>query len=259
MTLATKLRRSSIRRNDSDPYWNDVILLLTAQGEEQGSTSFIDKSNYNIPIQASLYTNPIYNTKTQSLEPNIGSIYFSPTPAITEGSFLQAPANHSDIILPTITEWTYECYVRPFPNFSTNVNCGILFYGTRGSNNYRIELELRNASNGFHSITGYIQASTSSGGYLNPPEDITIPTEQWAHLAITRNGTKYRVFVNGIGGTEREYVQNWHNNTASLMIGVNREAGLNCSFKDYIDQVRVTKVVRYVEDFTPDFKAFPIK
>lgn len=263
MSLATKLRRASTLDYRSDPLWSDVVLLLTAEGMAEGSTNFIDKSSYNTIITPTLYTNPIYNTKNQSLiGTNKGSIYFGDEPVIDEGSFLSSdPSYNPQIRLSLHTQWTYECYVKPRANFYTTTNCGVLFYGTRGSNNYRFELELENSQNGVHAVTGYIQAQTSSGIYLSIPSNAsTVPEGQWSHLAIVRDNTNYKVFVNGKSNAGTTYSNSIDNHPAqSLIIGMNRQSNRNCSYKGHIDQIRITRAIRYTEDFIPDFKPFPTK
>jgi hypothetical protein len=98
---------------------------------------------------------------------------------------------------------------------------------------------------------------TSSQLKLNPygSADIasisyTFTQDTWAHIAVAREGTSLRVFINGVqvGST----ISNSTNFSASsTCIGANNN-GAAQTFTGYIDDLRVTKgKALYTSNFTP--------
>jgi len=84
-----------------------------------------------------------------------------------------------------------------------------------------------------------------------------LTTSAWQHLAITRNGTNFRVFVNGtqISST----VTNSANMSDGYLIIANAlAADRNYPFTGYIQDFRITKgYARYTANFTAPTAAFP--
>ena len=87
----------------------------------------------------------------------------------------------------------------------------------------------------------------------------TVPSQQWVHVAATRQGGTIRLFVNGTmteisstlwgAGTTRplNVGRGWHQNTGDIMY-----------LNGYIDELRITKgVARYTANFTPPIAPFP--
>jgi hypothetical protein len=78
----------------------------------------------------------------------------------------------------------------------------------------------------------------------------TIPLNQWNHIALTRSGTTWRYYINGIRDSEYSYSV-----TLSLATGcVIGRLGDGASYflNGYLDNFRVTKgVARYSADFIP--------
>jgi hypothetical protein len=89
--------------------------------------------------------------------------------------------------------------------------------------------------------TGTLNLSTS-GTYYGGTSGITLVTGQWYHIAITRAGTAWRIYVNG---TQYANITNSTNFTASILrIGFG--AG-NTYFNGNFDDIRITKgYARYV-------------
>ncbi|NBX75685.1 MAG: LamG domain-containing protein, partial [Proteobacteria bacterium] len=84
-----------------------------------------------------------------------------------------------------------------------------------------------------------------------------IELNTWSHIAITRQGSTLRAFVNGEKAGEFEYATPLLSITdASLAIG--SKGASDNSIMGYIDEVRITKgLARYTENFTPATEAFP--
>jgi hypothetical protein len=79
----------------------------------------------------------------------------------------------------------------------------------------------------------------------------------WHHIAITRTGTSFRVFFDGVQQGSSPYTDSTnYNGTGTLRIG----SGANGNFLGYIDDLRITKgVARYTSNFTPPTSAFNTK
>ena len=90
-------------------------------------------------------------------------------------------------------------------------------------------------------------------------EFTTITRDTWQHWAITRSGSSWKLFSNGIAlssFTSSQAINN-PNNTAKLLVA----RGFTDGVKDvqcYIDDLRITKgVARYTSNFTPPTAPFP--
>jgi hypothetical protein len=105
------------------------------------------------------------------------------------------------------------------------------------------------------STTGFIGYYDNTVGSLSGTTNVT--TGVWFHLAWTRSGTTFRMFVNGT----QEY-----SGTNSGNFGASRPAVIGASWEisafvnGYIDDLRITKgVARYTANFTPPTAAFQTK
>lgn len=83
----------------------------------------------------------------------------------------------------------------------------------------------------------------------------TAADNTWNHVAISRQGTNLRTFLNGVaGGT----ATNSTNLSDASTLSIGAEPSFASDFKGYIDDVRLTKgVARYTAAFTPPTAAFP--
>lgn len=83
----------------------------------------------------------------------------------------------------------------------------------------------------------------------------SVPRSAWTHVAVTRQGTNLRCFVDGVqkGTTfanSRSYAQ------ADLVVGMDGDKSTQ-GYIGYIDEFRITKgAARYVANFTPRQAAF---
>ncbi|MBK6587935.1 MAG: LamG domain-containing protein [Acidobacteria bacterium] len=79
----------------------------------------------------------------------------------------------------------------------------------------------------------------------------------WYHLAATRQGSTYRLFVDGTQVATTTSSITIHDNANSLYIGTSTD-GSTSPVNGYIDDLRITKgVARYTANFTPPAAAFP--
>jgi hypothetical protein len=98
---------------------------------------------------------------------------------------------------------------------------------------------------------GTVAFSSDNWPYTNV--NISHPTavqlNQWTHIALTKNSSTVRVFVNGVGTAGVSEPTAWNVNTANATFG-----GETIFFDEY----RITKgAARYTANFTPTPKEFP--
>lgn len=84
-----------------------------------------------------------------------------------------------------------------------------------------------------------------------------LATGTWYHLAFTRQGNTFRMFVNGV--LEGSQTSSAAMNDSGEAISIGRPGSYNGAYLNgWIDDLRITKgVARYTEDFTPPAAPFP--
>lgn len=99
-----------------------------------------------------------------------------------------------------------------------------------------------------------ITLQNTSGTNVDFNLGITLATNTWHHIALTRDGTTARLYVNGN--------QRGGNKTLSgTMLGAGHSllfgnSGLGSQINGYCDEVRLSTGIRYTNTFTPDAAAF---
>ena len=86
----------------------------------------------------------------------------------------------------------------------------------------------------------------------------TIAVNQWQHIALTKQGSNLKAFLNGsqVGSTYNIGSASLSANNTNLRIG--RDFITNSPFQGYIDEIRITKgVCRYSSSFSVPTRPFP--
>lgn len=83
-----------------------------------------------------------------------------------------------------------------------------------------------------------------------------IVTGQWQHIAVSKQGTSLRLFVNGTLVTTVTTTKSWGNVSIPFTIGSNGLGGN--AIPGYIDEFRLSKVARYTASFTPPTAPFTL-
>ncbi len=175
------------------------------------------------------------------------------TPTVVTGSvnfpgtddYITAPANTPELLLGnadfTIEGWFYKT--------GTGQQDAFGLYET--SNNRRSYLLTINDSSTlfYYNYTGSSGTSVSTG--------FTLPLNKWAHVAITRDGTTLKIYVDGkLSGTTTGLTSGAYANTDDqFMIGSSDYSNANSSeWTGHISNLRIVKgYVLYDGDFTaPD-------
>lgn len=115
---------------------------------------------------------------------------------------------------------------------------------------------------------GFIQLAIRSGGDIlwnSSPggsfvSNVTVPLDAWAHLAISRDADDLmRIFTNGVlsaSSTKAGTIGGNNLGVSTFDIGRGIAAD-NGDFDGFFEEIRVTKVCRYTEDFTLPAAPFP--
>lgn len=214
---------------ETDPYFANVSLLLHGDGAD-GSTSIIDSS----PSPKTV--NNVGSTTLSTTQAKFG-----PSSISLNGTTRYIWVNSSGVNFGsgdfTVEGWVYQ---------SANSN-GRVFYDSRSTGA---------ATTGFavYFFDGTINVYSAGANQISASGG-TISINTWSHIAISRQGTAFRVFVGGA------LVATW---TTSATFSANfctigrADPEANQYFAGYIDELRITKgVARYTSSFTPPTAAFP--
>ena len=228
--------RAVILSPSFDPYWDSVSLLLPMNGSN-GSTTFTDSSSNALTVTAN------GNAQISTAQSKFGgaSGLFDGT-----GDFLTISNNGAFSF--GVADFTIEMWIRA----SSLSNAPFLFSKVSESdppNGWFLEIS---------STLLYFGYSTESSAFF-ATFDVTISTNQWTHIAVTRATSTLGAYVDGVGSTKTlSGAQSDRDNSNQVFIGRYRNANTAFDFDGYIDDLRITKgVARYTANFTPPTAAFP--
>jgi hypothetical protein len=212
-----------------DPQFTSVSLLLHGNG-----SSIVDSSRF-----ANAITN--VNSVTQSTV----QVKFGDKSLLFNGSSNYLNLGSKPIFDLAAGDFTVESWIRPSTVSGFRTICGTW-------TNQQFALSLNGASVYFSWFPASAGSSLVGGG--------TVVADTWQHVAVTRQGTSFRAFLDG------QLLQTATNTaivptlTANLFIGAYPDSGGNAAgfFNGYIDDLRITKgVARYTANFTPPTAPFP--
>jgi hypothetical protein len=210
---------------NDDPYWSDVSLLLHMDGSN-GSTTFTDSSGTPKTITVN------GNAQISTAQSKFGgaSGYFDGT-----GDYLEVASLSLDL-----QDFTIECWVR----LGAITDCAIFNQGNSDSTgSFCLAV---NSANG----RLYLYADSNS----RFSSTASLSTGTWSHVALTRQGTDYKLFIDGALDGSYTGTHNHSNTPFKIANGFGGIAQLN----GYLDDLRITKgVARYTANFTPPTAAFP--
>lgn len=221
-----------------DPYWSNVSLLMLMNGTN-ASTAIGDVTGKTVTVAG--------NTQISTTQSKFGgsSCYFDGT-----GDYLTIPDDTgfdfgtSDF---TIESWIYPSNVTgTFGIIGKQDNAfayqGFVVYITTGG---VINFSAVSSDNG----TGWTVTASSASN--------TIVINTWSHVAVTRVGTLFVIYVNGNLVATATNALSIVNNTSAIAIGALKTNG-SSPYGGYIDNLRITKgIARYTDSFTPPNREFP--
>lgn len=227
----------------SDPYWDNVSLLLHMDGSN-GSTTFTDSS---LSAKTATVTGGAQISTAQSKFGGASGVFDKVDDRLSYSS--------SDFAFGT-GDFTVEAWI-----YSRDVS-GATTRGWFQTSTVSGGLQ-PSYGNGLTIFQGYTPApSTLDGGivvaidgenYFGSTTAVLF-VNQWQHVAVTRSASTCRVFVDGVVVGSRS---NSSNLTGSnLCVGGYYDT--TYLYDGYIDELRITKgVARYTANFTPPTAPFP--
>lgn len=216
---------------EADPYWSNVVALLHLDGAN-GSSTFTDQRGHTFSA--------------------IGSATLSTAQSKFGGASLALNGTSQAIQAATSTDWemgsgsfTIEAWVRP----AIAVVARMDIFERWATYGFGLNIE----STGF--LRGYV-TNTTSGSVLVGPGATTVTNGVWHHVALVRDGTTMRLFLDGVSQGTATFNGSIDSISETLSIGYDN--GGSRWFNGNIDEVRITKgVARYTANFTPPAAPFP--
>lgn len=210
--------QTSAHVNDSD-----TILLAHMNGTD-GSTTFTDDNGTRAPVGLSAVGNAQVDTAISK---------FGGASALFDGN---DGINADNPLIPATDNWTVEGWFYP-----TNI----------GATDY---LWSQYATGQSGRTTGYHTSSGAVGLFINGGPSIgtaagTMSNNNWYHLAFTRSGSNFAIYVNGVSSATGTGTPSIYQGQP-FVIGAQDTVGTN-GFIGQIDDIRVSSTVRYTSNFTP--------
>ena len=221
----------------SDQYYSDVELLLHMNGTD-GSTTFTDSSSSNRSA-----SNSGVSIETEQFKFGGSSAYFDGNDVLTYSSFPNFGANNF-----TIECWFYRTSTGHLASKSDES-------GPNSNLGWRLNIRSDNAKIDFRGSSNGIYPSDSAVLLQSTTNTVT---NTWYHVAVTWDGSTYRMFVNGVLEVSQASSTSIYNSSRSLKLGSSYNNGSNIGqFTGYIDEFRITiGTARYTADFTPQTREF---
>ena len=223
----------------TDPDFANVSLLLHGDGTD-GSTTFTDSSLNNFTVTA----NGDAQIDTAVKKFGTGSMEFDGS-----GDYLTCSASVAFDLALSAVDFTIEAWIYPKQNRTIHTIAAVWPQG--------IGIEqwifcIRDGVVGFVWSPDNINDVFISGG--------SVPLNQWSHVAVTRSGNTFRLFLNGTQ-TATGTNSSTSGSSGPLTIGYygsGTGASTTSYWDGYIDDLRITKgVARYTTTFTPPAEPFP--
>lgn len=198
------------------------------------------------------FVETIGNTATALTVKKYGdaSIYF-------DGTGDSIKIGHTDDVTLGSGDFTLECwaYFNNITNAMALINKG--WQSGSGTNFASYLIHMTN--------TGMLRFNASSNGTAwdisNERNIGQMTANTWVHVAVTRSGTTFRAFIDGVIIPTFTFTNSsalFTSAVQQLRIGSNNSG--TTVLNGYLEDVRITKgVARYTDSFTPPSRAFPTK
>ena len=216
-----------------DPYNSNVSLLLHMNGIN-GTTTLYDSS---------LNNNIVNGINGASITNNLGKFEQS---LDCSSSGKKAIVNNSSSILFRTNDFTIECWLYWTGSISGSYTWGSIASTATApnTNGWRWILDTNNNN-------GLVWIDETSGP-LNG--NISIPSNEWTHIAVVRSSGVIKMYVNGIycgGGSSSADIND------GLPLAIGADNGNDGYILAYFDEFRITKgISRYDNDFIPPNNPF---
>jgi len=211
-----------------DPYWSSVVLAMPMNGTN-GSTTFVDLTGKAITRYG--------DTRISTVQSKTGG-----ASALFDGGndYLEL-VHHTDFMFSS-GDFTIEFWIYPMAGGGTFQYIVAKYGIVSNTRNWAIRI----------SSTGTIDMLVSTSGTA---AELTLTgplavLDTWQHVAVTRQVTTFRLFVNGVQEALGTLSGTLFSETNPVVIG-NSGPGAEWWFSGYIDDLRITKgIAKYTVNFT---------
>lgn len=219
----------------NDPYFSSVVALLHFDGTN-GSTTFTDQKGHTFNANGNAQIN------TSTVKYGTGAGLFDGT-----GDYLDS-ATSADWNFGS-GDFTIEGWVNP-----------------AGASTYAL-LDINRASGFDHAylrvsanklLMSFANSTGSGYAFTAVATTTSLPASTWTHFAVVRNGTSFKVYINGVhdAAPDATYAGAIYFSGDTLHIG--HLISSSTYWNGSIDDLRITKgVARYTANFTPPAAAYP--
>lgn len=219
-----------------DNLWASVECLCHFDGPNAG-TSFTDDSSYTKSI--SRLGTPTTRTDQSRFGGSSGFFNGSADYLTIAGAGMAVGSS----------DFTIECWVRVL-SFSSGIRS---FWGHRSSSS-AIGGALLTHTGG--SIRLYIARSNTSWQIQDVAPGLNLSLNTWHHVALVRDGTTIRTFLDGAAGGTATLVESVIHTSGDFSLMAGSAAGTQ-NVNAYIDDFRFTKAARYTAAFSVPTTALP--
>ena len=229
----------------SDPYFANVVLLAINDNAANGTTTFADQSN-----SAHTINDPSSLTTYSNLQ--------APTGMTTSALFSAASLNCADSADWDFGSGDFTVEFMFYP--STTIGNAHNLIGQVGGNYPRTNASFgiiqQSTNPAFYATSDNINWDIASNQSLGSGAG-SIAANNWYHGAVTRSGTTFNSFLNGVlSASTNTSSAAIYNSTDQLTIG--NVTDLSTPFSGYMACIRITKgVARYTANFTPPSLPLP--
>lgn len=216
-----------------DPYAPNVVLHLPME------TNFNDGTGKAVTVSGATISSTVKKLRA-------GSGYFVPASSnyltVTNSTDFDFSASNF-----TIELWIYPAGQQP------DVYGGYLV-AKRGGGSAYVPYAVAVLQN--RTVTFFGSQNGSTWG-LNIATTAIVPDNAWTHVAAVRNGSSYKIYLNGVESATTTLAGNLMTNTDSVLVG--QWGASSRYFNGYLSDLRITKgIARYTANFTPPREPFAL-
>lgn len=155
------------------------------------------------------------------------------------------------------SSFTIECYL-----YVTGSMNGAIFGKRADSNTFGgviLDFDPILSDNTLPILYPRLRATTNGTSWgVNATSSVPLLTNFWNHVAVTRSGNTWRIFINGTVASTSTLSGSIPNNTAAFTIGAGAADGSNVLTAAYIQDFKVTRgLARYTGNFIPSQERVP--
>jgi Concanavalin A-like lectin/glucanases superfamily/BNR repeat-containing family member len=219
-----------------DASWSSVVLLLGFESKDASAACAIDDSPASFRAAS-------FNGNAQI---DIAQKKFGSASLLLDGTGDYLNYTHGAALSLSAGDITVEAWIRLSSNGRLQCICGKR--PAVGQSEYAFYV---NASNQLQ-----LTAFNNSGAVVSVSGTTTLSTGTWYHVAASRSGSAWKIFVGGNQEASASESSAATSNSEPLLIGRD-QSNTSRDFAGWIDELRITRAARYTSGFTAPTAAFP--